>query len=364
MAEDSKGKRRGAAPSNQAPETAEAPESTSLAPAAEAPVAAVLAGDALPAPLLTPDFPVTAAATSPLPAGMLTGILSGGAGDPMALIGGMAPTFGNVLMNIGAGIAASQEALDKSLIDTVNKLTDTKITVVTDVVQELDDDGLPDQENGPVLVTEEVSMINYVAPSQQVWKNVSLSMDMTVSGISSESGLVFKQEQTSVSGSGNSFWGFYGWFDAAGSNSEYTRDTRSEYESRWASGQVRLDATMEARRTEKLPVGVELEIGPRVYFIQSPLVETPLSRTTVRRVLDVTVKVYKSTGALNGGAVLEVGCQPFAWSFPVAGNATNADGEKVVRLTRDVPAGTAVEPLPGVVTVKLGDMVRTYNVAL
>src|SRR5688572_127590 len=54
-----------------------------------------------------------------------------------------APAFGNVLSAIGNAVAESQKALDKSVVDTINKLNDTTIDVVNQVVIELDDNGVP-----------------------------------------------------------------------------------------------------------------------------------------------------------------------------------------------------------------------------
>lgn len=312
-------------------------------------------------PFLSPEVPATPSVD---PFAHLSSILSEGSGGAATgALGAMAPTFANVLLSIGAGVAESQAALDKGLIETVTKLRDTKIKVVTEVVQELDDDGLP-RATGPELVTEELSLINYVAPSQQVWKNVTLSMDMSVSEISAENGMTFSQDQTTASGRGNSFWGFYGWFDVAANRNSYDQTQRSEYETTWSSGQVRLDATLESRHTEKLPVGVELEIGPKIYFSQGALRESTAAKVT-RRSVDVRIQVQKASAAVNPAATIVTSCTGLAWSYATGyTSTTNALGETVVTLTRDVPAGAPVVPVKGKLTVKLGEIVRDFEVTL
>src|SRR5512133_3233449 len=72
----------------------------------------------------------------------------------------IAPTFGTILAAIGDGVANAQTALDKSVVDTVQALANTKITVVSEVVEVLDDDGLPDVEQTQ-LITQNVSVLNY-----------------------------------------------------------------------------------------------------------------------------------------------------------------------------------------------------------
>mgnify|MGYP006189486789 CR=1 FL=1 len=62
----------------------------------------------------------------------------------------IAPSFGDILASIGRGVADSQTALDRGLVSTATTLSQANITVVTDVVQELNDDGLPVPSAGKV----------------------------------------------------------------------------------------------------------------------------------------------------------------------------------------------------------------------
>lgn len=355
MAEDSRGKRRAAASPTPPAEAPEAP----AAPSAEVPVGAGALAAA--EPLLSPELPATAVADDPFAS--LSTILSD-TGPVAGQLGAMAPTFGNVLLSIGTGVARSQALLDAGLRETVDKLKATRIKVVTKVVQELDDDGLP-LAAGPDLETEEVSLINYVSPTQHVWKNVRLSMDMSVSHVSAESGLTFRRDQTSVAGRGGSFWGFYGWFEGAGTHSGVEQTSRSEYEQTWSSGQVRLDAVMEARHTDKLPVGVEVEIGPKIYFTQGPLREAAVGRTVTRRQVDVTIQVQKANAAVNANVTLVVACAGLGYGFASGySSTTNGEGRTVVTLTRDVPAGAPLVPATGTLSVRLGEISRTLDVTL
>ncbi|HYR10884.1 MAG TPA: hypothetical protein VEQ60_24100, partial [Longimicrobium sp.] len=249
MSED-KGKRRTSRAAGPPPpaEPPQVPEEATLPVAgfslSETPADAreLAAAAATAAAVAAPPTPVGAA----LQAQSLATLLSGG--GALGQFADVMPTFGNVLLSIGTGVAASQEAMDRSLVDTVRELQDTRITIVTDVIQELGDDGLPDVTREPTVVTEEVSLVNHVPPTQLLWDRVALSMDMTVSGISAEHGVVFRQRQTQAQGSAGSFWGFYDWFGGSASTREQTAQSRSAYEQQWASGQVRLDALLGSRR--------------------------------------------------------------------------------------------------------------------
>lgn len=356
---DDKGKRRAARPAEpQVPEEATLPaglgdtiQATGLVPASQADAVA-----------LATAVPVGATLQADA-ASSLGGLL--GVNSPLGQFDSMMPTFGNVLLNIGSGVAASQEEMDKSLIETVKKLQDTKIKIVTDVIQELDDHGLPDATKEVKLVTEEVSLVNYVPPTQQLWNRVALSMDLTVSGMSAENGMVLKQQQTQASGvAGSSWWGFYGWFDGQASSSRQEQSTQSGYEQQWSSGQVRLDATLGSRRMDKLPVGAEVVTGPQISFSVGQATETKTG-ALVRRTVDVTIQVRRGNGQVLVGQALSVASDPFPYSFGTPeGSITNTSGKVVVQLSRDYPAGVAPSPVKGTITVTMNALVRSFDLSL
>lgn len=364
MSED-KGKRRGTRPAEpNVPEEATLPVGAAHAPLSAAPLVPAV-GDVVDPHTLAPvEIPVlTELQGVNDPASMMTGLTGGG--SPLGQLADVMPTFGNVLLSIGTGVAASQEAIDRSLVDTVKKLQDTRITVVTDVIQELGDDGLPDVEKGPSVETQEVSLINYVPPTHHLFKSVKISMDMSVAGVSSEHGLVFNQQQTSASGvSGSSYWGFYGWFDGYGSHSRQEQTAVSQAEQQWSSGQVRMDAVLGARRMEKLPVGAQVEIGPQISFSVGTAREATTGNVTQRWV-EVTVQVRKSDGAVNISQPLVITSDPFPYAYVGSHTSTtDTDGKTVVRIYRDYPKGLAPTPARGRLTVTMNAIVRTFDVTL
>ncbi len=73
------------------------------------------------------------------------------------------------------------------------------ITVVTDVVQELNDDGLP-VPTATQLVTQNVSLINFVRPTAHQWSHVALRMDMTVGAVDNERGITVTSKSDSTRG--------------------------------------------------------------------------------------------------------------------------------------------------------------------
>src|SRR5262249_44876753 len=151
--------------------------------------------------------------------------------------------------SVGSGVAISQTALDKSVIDTVNKLNGTNITVLTDVIEVLGDDGLPDAAHTQ-LVTQDVSVLNYFTPTFHEWKNVSIAMDLEVGAFSQTDGVTFSasQERESFATTGL-FWGFLGWTSTEDVTTDQDASSIRDHEARWQRGQVRVDAMLGPRRT-------------------------------------------------------------------------------------------------------------------
>jgi hypothetical protein len=305
-------------------------------------------------------------ASDMLPTGFFTNPLDANVGDDGQEI---APSFGEVLKSIGLAVAESQKALDESLVKTAQELSETTIKVVTDVVQVIDEDGRPDPSQTQ-LVTEEVSLVNFVPPSPHAWNQVAISMDMSVGEISSERGFTFQQKQTSANLGGGWFSAF-GWFGGGTSHNAATVDQSNTSESKWATGQVRMAAELGARPSDKLPVGAEIAIGPKISFSQGAVSEVKQTGF-LRRVVEVTVEVRKANGDPNPSKPLEVDVTPFAFAFvdhtgpdaALAANTTGARGQIKLRLTRDVPINNALSPQRGTVRVRLGQIRKQFDITL
>ncbi|WP_404347656.1 hypothetical protein LG324_10395 [Phycicoccus jejuensis] len=318
--------------------------------------------------------PRTAAPVVPAPAAALAGLGAPaglGAGVAAADVSGqlraVAPTFGDVLKSIGIGVADSQAALDQGVIDTVNELADTNITVVTDVIQHLDDDGLPVAADTE-LVSTDLSVLNFFMPTVHEWKRVALSMDLSCGAFNESDGLTFSAKQSGggIGGAGL-FWGFLG------VNYEYgyenTQDVRTshEQEASWSSGEVRLDAILGPRTTGKLPVPSQVAIGPQIVFSQGPVKETAVAGAGVNRSVDVVVTVRKAGGDVNPSVPLRIEAGGLRTSFsttaPFTGNSTNAEGQVLVTVTRNVPnAGAAGARVT--LVARLGAMSQSYALTI
>ncbi len=338
------------------------------APATDLPTGAVSLEAAV-AQAVAPTIPVGGhIASDMLPTGFFGSVLGdANAADDAKEI---APTFGDVLKSIGLAVAESQKALDDSLVTTAQKLSETTIKVVTDVVQVLDEDGRPDP-TASEIITEEMSLVNFVPPTPHMWNHVAVSMDMSVGEITSESGFTFKQKQTNVN-VGGGWFSVFGWFaGGSASHSSTEMNVKSETENKWATGSVRMDAELGSRPSDKLPVGAEIATGPRITFSQGAVKEE--KRTGfLRRSMELTVEVRKDTGEPNPNKVLEVDVAPFSFSFvndaasspKLTGSTTNTAGVIKVLLTRDVPVNNPLTPTKGTVRVKLGQIRKQFEVTL
>lgn len=273
------------------------------------------------------------------------------------------PAFGNVIAAIGNGVATSQQALDKSVVDTVNKLNTTNITVVTQVVEVLNDDGLPDGSKTQ-LVTQNVSVLNYFSPIVHEWKNVAIAMDLEVGSFHADQGLQFSrtQEVQTVSAVGL-FWGFVGWFDTEDKTTTSSLTVSNTQEVAWQQGQVRVDALLGPRNTSRFPTPDSVTIGPQIYISQGAVIEQKAGQVVTARTLNVVIEVRKASGIANPGVNLVVDAGGLLPSFIGGTSTTDANGVVRMTLTRNLTAGfTGFQKFT--VTVSLGDLQKTFNVTL
>jgi len=327
-----------------------------------------ITGRPIPAGSISRSLTVGGIGSGLMPQGARTGSLALDAdvSDEMAQI---APTFGDVLMSIGMGVADSQAKLDASLVEAAKTLSKTNIEVVTDVIQSLDDDGLPTGGETTQLISHNVSLINYITPTVHQWNRVALSMDLSVGEVDATSGMTFHQKQRTHTNSGYGlFWGYLGWFSDNVNESSRSSSSSSEREADWAQGQVRLDAELGPRKTTKFPVPAEVVIGPQIYFSQGTVQQTISSGVVTARSVDLVIKVRKADGSVNPSVQIEIDTDRSRYSFATGGgfngSTTNADGEVKVTLTRDIPNPRFLRPVREMVTAKLGQVEKKYEIIL
>jgi hypothetical protein len=248
------------------------------------------------------------------------------------------PAMGNVLMAIGNGVASSQQALDQGVVDTVKTLNGTDITVVTQVIEHLNDDGIPDAGKTE-LITQDLSVLNFFMPTFHEWKNVSVSMDMIVGSFHQEQGLQFSQRQhTDVQGGVGGFWGFLGWYATDESTTQTNINASSSQDVIWKHGKVRVDALLGPRTTGKFPVPASVSVGPQIFITQGAAVEQKTGDVVTGRSVDLQIEVRKADGSVNPGKNIALNSAGLLPSFP-AGNTTDANGKVSVTLTRSITPG-------------------------
>ncbi len=320
-------------------------------------------------------LPGTAGVTTLPEGGILAGAAPGALSTPLGLeadasqeFAEFAPTFGDVLLSIGTGVASSQDALDRGMVTSAKQLSQKKIKIVSEVVQKLDDDGLP-RASATELVTEDVSLINFISPTVHEWKNVSLSMDLEVGRIDQETGYTFKskQKETNTHAYGL-FWGFVGWYDTDDKTTQTFNTSNFRRESSWSAGQVRLDAHMAPRTTGKFPVPAEVTIGPQIYLSQGSVSEVVDNGAVTSRSLDILVQVRKANGQPSPTVNVEVDLDRFGYSFsatdPFTGSTTNAQGEAKLTVTRDIPSALFAGRMRAKLTCRLGRVSKTLEITL
>lgn len=307
-----------------------------------------------------------AAAAVPVGGASSSSLLGLGA-DVSGQLETLAPTFGDILSSVGIGVANSQAALDHGVIDTVNALSNTKITVITEVVEQLDDDGLPDVAQTQ-LVSQDLSVLNFVTPTVHEWKHVSLSMDMNVGAMDDETGVTYSvKEHSSGVGSVGLFFGFVGLGYMSSSDSFRSMQQSSHREAQWANGTVQLDAILAPRRTTKFPVPASVQIGPQMFVSQGSVAEQKTNNVVTSRTIDALINVRKASGAANPQKPLELDAAGLLPSFASGGgfngSTTNPDGQCKVTLKRTLTPGFTA-PVKRTCTVRLGQLSKRFDVMI
>jgi hypothetical protein len=274
------------------------------------------------------------------------------------------PAFGNVLAAIGGAVAESQKGFDKAVTDSINKLNATKIDVVSQVVIDLDDNGLPFGDASHThLVTNNVSVLQYYTPVFHAWKRVDVAMDLSVGEFHAQQGVTFSQKQSSTSIGGGLSWSgaFGGWFSASHSSSQQKVEINTQSDAEWVSGQLLVDAEIGVRKTVEFPPAAEIAIGPRILIQQGDITETKDNNGKVdSRTIALNIQVRKASGEVLPNAPLEV--EPTTAALVTIPSA-DPNGKIACTITRNVPPGsTALRQIP--LTFKLGDLRRPYEVTL
>jgi hypothetical protein len=309
--------------------------------------------------IAAPTSGIVADASPPGPTG---GVTLGVGEDVAKKLADNKGVFGDVLRDIGFSVAESQKALDQSVISGIKKLNDTKIKVVTQVVQELNDDGIPDASKTK-LITNELSALNFFTPNFLEYKEVLLSMDLTVGEFHGEQGVKFHNEQESTSVGGGGTWGFGGWFNLSHSRSEQNVAINNSQDVSWSSGQVHVSATLGERTTGKFPTPATVEIGPQIFVTQGAVAEQKTGEVVTSRSVDVMIEVRKVDGSpMQQGVNIVVETAGLLPSF-TDGSATNAQGRVNLKLTRSL-AGSAKGFTKFPLSAALGAKRKAFTVTL
>jgi hypothetical protein len=328
------------------------------------PIGANTRAAGLTVPRTTPLGVVARTLGAGLPVGAGTATL---AADVSGQLRTVAPTFGQVLKSIGTGVAESQKALDHGVIETVKDLADTDITVVTDVIQHLNDDGEPNPAETQLISTD-LSVLNFFMPTIHEWKRVAVSMDLSVGAFNESDGVSFHAHQASSGiGTVGLFWGMLGIGETHDIDHDQFSDRSHQQEASWSQGEVRLDAILGPRRTDSFPTPTQIALGPQIVFSQGALKETPVQGGGVNRTIDVLVTVLTHAGDSNPnkGLTVEAGTLGFSFSNtnPFTGSTTNADGQVMVTFKRNVPnAGASAGKFP--ITVRLGALSQPFTLTI
>lgn len=254
-----------------------------------------------------------------------------------------APTFGNVLSLLGEAVLGAQKVLDDGVIQAINSMADTKIELVTTVIQHLDDDGLPSAKDTEI-VTQELSLLPFVMPTMHRFERVGVSLDLEAASADAKSGIIFKQAGGAV-GFGGGLG--RGWSTDLGLMFGST-SVESRTQSDWARSEVRLDAELGRRAATKPPAPFRMRKGPVMLVSADRKDDSDLTKPGALRKLELTITLLTTDGARHAAQPLRIDAGVFG---PLDGT-TDINGVLVKTLQRDAKLPEGNFPI----TITFGDM--------
>jgi hypothetical protein len=110
-----------------------------------------------------------------------------------------------------------------------------------------------------------------------------------------------------------------------------------------------------------------VSVGPQIVFSQGTVTETPVAGAGVNRSIDVTVTVLKAAGDPNPTKPITIDAAGLRTSFsstpPFTGATTNADGQVLVTIIRNVPNAGA-GPVRATLVARLNSLSQTFTLTI
>jgi hypothetical protein len=286
------------------------------------------------------------------------------------------PAFGNFVEKVGLAVANAQAALDKNMVDTALKLSDTQIDVIAIFEQELNDDGTMKQGN---VIKQKLPLINFLMPTAYQWSRVFLQADMQVSEFNAANGFNIKGTSFTAGTSASVSTGLAGLFGSGIKGSFDTRlstfnqSAEASVSQDRAAGQMHMEATLEPRGDVQLPRPFILQKGPQMKLSVASLVDTPAApangnvpATAGRREITLQVDLTKANGDANTGKKIEFRLSQPLLGFsttPADGRTDNA-GKLTITISRDGANSDLTKPMPVNLRVWLGLVNETLDFTL
>lgn len=255
-------------------------------------------------------------------------------------IGEAGPAFGTFLGKVGMAVADTQKALDLSMAEVAERLSEKTVKVAAVFEQVVNDDGT--LGSGEVHM-QEVPLVTLVTPTSLQFTQVHISADMEVSEFTNAKGLTIKKNHTDFNANARAKYSMLGGFGASGSTAfntssdGYSQDTSDASDK--AAGKLHMEATIEPR-TIALPTPFVVQKGPRLSLMLKDrqdlnagnAAETDPTKITTRKVTITAQLVGKDGKPLQGQ--LSVNCDG-GYPFTLSDTKTDATtGQLSVTVTR------------------------------
>jgi hypothetical protein len=281
--------------------------------------------------------------------------------------GGVA--FGEFVKSVGLAVAAAQQQLDKTLVDTAKALSETEINTVAVFEQKIkDDDGT--MERGEVHI-QKLPLTNYLMPTAYQWSRVYLEADMNVQEFNSRSGFNIQQKSFSADArvSGSYGLGGFGVKGSAGmSYGSSSTGVDASYGQDVAAGKLHMEATLEPRGDVELPRPFVLQKGPRMQLqvgAREPIYEGgDATKPVIGQKVTLTAIVQKTDGSkMDADKPLSLNISESSLNYQASGK-TDSNGTMSIVVTRSGAMYDPTTPVRAMVRVSFGLVSQSVGIVL
>ena len=241
--------------------------------------------------------------------------------------------FGEMITQVGAGIADTTRELTKTGTAAISALASTTVKVIAAEEIIYNDDGII---TGHTAFSQQLPLINFVDPVIYQWTHVRIQGVFFARELSTATSDSYEQHRSHESSSQGGLFVIFGGGHNRFSYSGSYGTSQSQHDQDTSVGVMRLNALLEPRRDIGVPKPTQVTVGPSIAILQGPVVDVKTADVVIARTMEVVLEFRKSNGTPIAGKTLSIETPGLAWNYKTTA-PTDTAGQVIIVLRRELP---------------------------